>query len=88
MIEWLKMNERLHDMTPNRMLLDISISPNKTEKKIQQTSNFNYTACNLTRIIQSLYYSPASRPVKVPIEGAVLFKLPVTSKFNYTACNQ
>jgi len=40
------MNERLHDMTPNRMLLDVSVSPNKTEKKIQQTSNFNYTACN------------------------------------------
>jgi hypothetical protein len=26
MIEWSKMNERLPDMTPNRMLLDVNLS--------------------------------------------------------------
>ena len=36
--------------------------------------NFIKAWRNVTRIIQSLYYSPAS-PAKVPIEGAVLFKL-------------
>jgi hypothetical protein len=44
-------------------------------------SNFSVliSSCNfdVTRIIQSLYYAPAGRyiPAKVPIEGAVLFKL-------------
>ena len=34
-----QMTERLHDMTSNRMLLDVRVSPKKT---IQQTSYFNY----------------------------------------------
>jgi hypothetical protein len=33
-----QMTERLHDMTSNRMLLDVRVSPKKT---IQQTSYFN-----------------------------------------------
>ena len=37
----------------------------------------SYSLHHLTRIIQSLYYSPASRS-KMPIEGAVLFKLSTT----------
>ena len=27
MIEWSRINERLPDMTPNRMLLDVSVFP-------------------------------------------------------------
>ena len=34
-----KMNERLHDMTLNGMLLDVGVSPKKTN--ILQTSKFN-----------------------------------------------
>ena len=40
MIGWIKMNERSHDLTLNRMLLDVSLSPKK-KKNIQQTSDFN-----------------------------------------------
>ena len=29
MMGWSKMNERLHDMTPNWMLLDVGVSPKK-----------------------------------------------------------
>jgi len=29
MIGWSKINERSHDMTLNRMLLDVSVSPKK-----------------------------------------------------------
>ena len=36
---------------------------------------YTHSILSITRIIQSLYYSPASHPAKVPIEGAVLFKL-------------
>jgi hypothetical protein len=36
--------------------------------------SFSKFRLNVTRIIQSLYYSPDS-PAKVPIEGEVLFKL-------------
>ena len=36
------MNERSPDMTPNRVLLDVSVMLKKKKKKnIQQTSNFN-----------------------------------------------
>ena len=33
------MNEMLHDITPNEMLLDVCVSPKK--KKMQKESNFN-----------------------------------------------
>jgi hypothetical protein len=33
MIEQSKMNERLHNITPSRMLLDVGISPKKKRKK-------------------------------------------------------
>ena len=36
-----KINERLHDMTLNRMLLDVRVSPWKQKKKIQLTSDYN-----------------------------------------------
>jgi hypothetical protein len=42
MIERSKLNERLSDMTPNKMLLDVSVSPNFVFK-IQQNSYFNST---------------------------------------------
>ena len=47
MIEWSKMNERLPDMTPNRMLLDVNVQPkNKcNKKKDTTTSNFNNCGC-------------------------------------------
>ncbi len=38
MIGWSMLNERLPDMTLNRILLDVI---NKLKKKIQQTCNFN-----------------------------------------------
>jgi len=33
-----KMNEKLHDMIPNRMVLDVSVSPKKQKK---DTTNLN-----------------------------------------------
>jgi hypothetical protein len=53
-------------------------SINITPSQSQQFISGNLSDLKVTRIIQSLYYSPASRcihPAKVPIEGAVLFKL-------------
>ena len=35
------MNERSPDMTPNRVLLDVSVMLKKQKQNIQQTSNFN-----------------------------------------------
>ena len=52
----------------------INITPNQSRQFISG----NLSDLKVTRIIQSLYHSPASRcihPAKVPIEGAVLFKL-------------
>jgi hypothetical protein len=34
-------SEWAHDMTPNEMLLDVSVLSKKTLNKIKQTSNFN-----------------------------------------------
>ena len=42
-----KINERLHDMTPHRIFIDIGISPKR--EKIKQTSTFNYIAVHCTR---------------------------------------
>ena len=43
MIGWSRVNERLHDMTLNRMLLDVSVSPRKTNvQKYNKHLNFNY----------------------------------------------
>ena len=41
MIGQSKINERLHNMTPNRMLIDVSAYPKKKSKKMPQASNFN-----------------------------------------------
>ena len=42
MIRWSKMNEWVHDITPNRMQLDVSASLMKYKfKKMQQLFNFN-----------------------------------------------
>jgi hypothetical protein len=42
MIGQSKMNERLHDMTPNEMLLDVSVSAQKKEKKKRNTTKIAF----------------------------------------------
>jgi len=39
MMGWSTMNEKLPDRTPNGMPLDVSVSPKKTLKRIQETTN-------------------------------------------------
>ena len=54
MIGQSKMNVRLHDMTPNRMMLVVSVFPppqkKKKQKKIQQTSDFNQIVFHCTLV--------------------------------------
>ena len=59
-----KMNDRLHDMTPSGMLLDVSVSSKKKrrKRKIQQASNFYPLANEVAKGYRNTIVRPSFLP--------------------------